>query len=90
MEMIDIKLQLPKEIVKAVKAPDIQLEIALWQKIVLALYREETISFGKAAELLGMTKWDFTDLLKEKDVPLPYDEEDLDEDLKALKDLALW
>jgi len=90
MEMIDIKLQLPKEIIKAVETPDTKLETALWQKIVLALYREETISFGKAAELLGMTKWDFTDLLKEKDVPLPYDEEDLDEDLKALKDLALW
>jgi predicted HTH domain antitoxin len=64
MEMIDVKLQLPKEIIKAVEAPDTQLETVLWQKIVLALYREETISFGKAAELLGMTKWDFTDLLR--------------------------
>ena len=89
MEMVDIKLQLPKEIVKAVEAPDNQLETALWQKIVLELYREERVSFGKACELLGMTKWDFTDLLREKDVPLPYDEDDLEDDLQALKDLAL-
>ena len=79
MEMIDVKLQLPKEIAKAVEAPDTQLETALWQKIVLELYREETISCGKAAELLGINQWDFTDLLKEKDIPLPYDDDDLNE-----------
>ena len=90
MEMIDIKLQLPKDLVKAVEAPDIQLEQVLWQKIVLELYREATISFGKACELLGITKWEFTDLLKEKEVPLPYDEDDLEEDLQALQDLKLW
>jgi len=90
MEMVDVRLQLPKDIIKAVQTQDAQLETALWQKIVLELYREETISFGKAAELFGMTKWDFTDLLKEKSVPLPYDEDDLEEDLKMLKDAALW
>jgi predicted HTH domain antitoxin len=90
MEMIDVKLQLPKEIVKAVETPHLQLETALWQKIVLELYREETISLGKASELLGITKWEFTDLLREKDIPLSYDEDDLEEDLKALKNLALW
>jgi len=90
MEKVDIKLQLPKEIVKAVEAPDNQLETALWQKIILELYREERVSFGKACELLGITKWEFTDLLREQDVPLAYDEDDLEEDLKALKDLDLW
>jgi len=61
------------------------LENALWQKIILELYREERISFGKASELLGITKWEFTDLLREKVVPLAYDEDDLEEDLKVLK-----
>ena len=90
MEMIDVKIQLPKDIVKAVVTPDTQLETALWQRLVFDLYREDRISFGKACELLGITKWEFADLLKEKDVPLPYDEDDLEEDLKALKDLDLW
>jgi predicted HTH domain antitoxin len=87
--MVDIQLQLPKELVKAVEAPNTQLEQTLWQKIVLELYREETISFGKACELLGLTKWEFTDLLREKDVPLSYSADDLEEDLQALKDFKL-
>jgi len=41
-------------------------------------------TFGKASELLGVTKWEFTDLLNEKDVPLSYDEDDLEEDLRTL------
>jgi predicted HTH domain antitoxin len=90
MEMVNVKLQLPKNLIKAVEAPNLQLETALWQKIVLELYREETVSFGKAAELLGVTKWEFTDLLRNKNVPLPYDEDDLEEDLQALKDVGLW
>jgi len=90
MEMVDIKLQLPKDLINVVATPNTQLETALWQKIVLELYREETISFGKAAELFGMTKWDFTDLLKEKNIPLSCDEDDLEEDLQTLKDADLW
>jgi predicted HTH domain antitoxin len=90
MELVDVKLQLPKDIIKAVETPDNQLEKMLWEKIVLELYREETISFGKACELLGITKWEFTDLLREKDVPLAYNEDDLENDLKTLKDLSLW
>jgi len=90
MEMVDIRLQFPKDLLKAVAIPYDQLENKLWEKIVLELYREEAISFGKACELLGLTKWEFTDLLREKDVPLPYNEVDLEEDLDALRNLRLW
>lgn len=90
MEMVEVKVRLPKELVKLVKAPDTALEQTLWQKIVLELYREEAISFGKASELLGLTKWEFADALKEKNIPLAYREDDLEEDLQTLKDLHLW
>jgi len=88
--MVDVTLQLPKDLLKAIATPETKLETALWQKIVLELYREERISIGKACELLGITKWDFTDLLREKNVPLAYDEDDLEEDLQALKNMSLW
>ena len=90
METVDIRLQLPKEIVNAVAKPDTQLEKTLWEKIVFELYREETISFGKACELLGISKWEFTDLLKQKNFTFNYDEDDLEQDLKTLKDIELW
>lgn len=90
MEMVEVKVRLPKELVKLVKKPDTALEQTLWQKIVLELYREEAISFGKASELLGLTKWEFADVVKEKNIPLAYREDDLEEDLQILKDLHLW
>ena len=88
--MLDIRLRLPKEIVNAMVKPDTQLEQTLKEKIVLELYREETVSFGKACELLGITKWEFTDLLREKNFALAYNEDDLQDDLQTLKDIKLW
>ena len=90
METVDIRLHLPKEIAKAVATKDTQLEKILWEKIVLELYREETVSFGKACELLGISKWEFADLLKQKNFTLAYDKDDLEQDLKTLKDIELW
>ena len=90
METVDVKLQLPKKLLRAVEVQEGDLQRAVWEKIVLELYREEAISFGKAAELLGISKWELTDLLRQKNVPLPYNEQDLEEDLKDLKDLDLW
>jgi predicted HTH domain antitoxin len=90
METVDVKLQLPKKLLRAVEVQEGDLQRAVWEKIVLELYREEAISFGKTAELLGISKWELTDLLRQKNVPLPYNEQDLEEDLKDLKDLDLW
>ena len=36
---------------------------------VLELVREGKMSSGKAAEVLGVTRWDFLDLMSERNVP---------------------
>ncbi len=52
---------------------------------VLERYQKGEISIGKLSELLHITYWDALDLLKERHIHFNYGEEQLKEDLKALK-----
>jgi predicted HTH domain antitoxin len=58
------------------------------EMIVLELYRREKISGGKAAELLGVSLYDFHGLLDRYGVELKYDVQELEEDIQNLKDLG--
>ena len=47
------------------------------------LYRREQITGWKAAQLAGVSLWNFYKILAEKGVLIQYSEHDLEEDLKA-------
>jgi len=71
MEIVGHQIAVTKVLLKTVKTPNIQLEKMLWEKIVLELYREEGVFSGKVCELVGITKWDFAELLREKRFRFP-------------------
>lgn len=48
----------------------------------LERYHTGEISLGKFSEILGITKWDALNLLKEKNMMFNYSEEELEEDMK--------
>lgn len=48
----------------------------------LRLYKQGEISLGKVCDMLGITKWDGIDLLKEYDVPMNYSIEQARRDLE--------
>ena len=48
-------------------------------------YRQEKMSFGQIAELLGLSVDETNTFLKKHRVPLNYDFEDLEEDRKAIE-----
>lgn len=50
----------------------------------LKLYQERRVTAWRAAEIAGMTLYEFLDLLKERRVPAQYTIEDLREDLKMI------
>jgi predicted HTH domain antitoxin len=58
------------------------------EMIVLELYRREKISGGKAAELLGISLYDFRGLLDRSGGELKYDVQELEEDIRGIKDLG--
>ncbi len=53
----------------------------------IELYREGKVSLGKASEIAGVSQWEMVEVLASKGIPLQYDAEDLEEDIKTLEKL---
>ena len=81
-----VTLSLPKEMESLLGEP---IENKVRVMIVLQLYREGRISFGKAKDLAGIDTWEMLTLLAKNDLYLDYSAYDLEQDLvtlgKALK-----
>ena len=56
-------------------------------KIEYALenYSNWKFSFGQAVKFAEISPWDFPSLLRQKKIPINYDEEELEADLETLK-----
>lgn len=54
----------------------------------VGLYSSRTVSLARAARLAGLSRLEFQRILAERGIPLPYDSEDLDEDIATLKRLG--
>ena len=63
METLQVELDLPRDLLGALNVTENELGSQLKKLIALELFREERISSGKAAELLGTSKAEFIDLL---------------------------
>jgi len=57
-----------------------------WKKdYAIEMYKKGEFSFGQAAKFAEISVWDFPNLLKEKKIPLNFDLEELESDLKTIK-----
>lgn len=63
MTTLSVQLELPRDLLGALDVAEVHLAGRLRELIALELYREGRISTGKGAELLGMSKRAFVDLL---------------------------
>src|SRR3989338_6985286 len=50
----------------------------------LQLYAEKALSFGQAARFAKVSVWRFTDLLKEHQVPLQLNREELEQEFRSI------
>jgi predicted HTH domain antitoxin len=75
-ENIDVSTAIRKLLAEAMK--EWKIEYALMQ------YKKGEFSFGQAANFSGINIWDFPELLKQNKIPINYDEEELEEDLKTI------
>lgn len=69
MESLKVQLELPRDLLGALDVPEAELEPQLRQLIALELFRQNRISSGKAAELLGISKTAFIQLLARHKIP---------------------
>lgn len=63
MNTLTIALELPRDLLGALEVSQTDLEGRLRELIALELFREGRISSGKGAELLGVSKLTFVQLL---------------------------
>lgn len=69
MSTLTVSLELPRDLLGALNVPAGRAETRLRELIALELFREGRISSGKGAELLGVSKWEFIQLLARHGVP---------------------
>ncbi|MFQ5873488.1 MAG: UPF0175 family protein [Dehalococcoidia bacterium] len=81
-----LTLEVPAEVVDAVKLPPGEVEGELRKELALALYKRGVLSLGKARALAQMTRWDFEELLGQRGIARHYTRADLEEDIQYAGD----
>jgi len=82
MEMTQIVIDVPRDVLDAVKLPSSEIEKALRHELALALYARGALALGKARVLAGMTRWEFEELLGQRRIVRHYTAADLAEDIR--------
>lgn len=77
--VLKVEIELPRNLLAALDIPESELGRQAREWVLLELFQEGKISSGKAAEMLGLSKAQFLDLLNQRN--LPY----LDADLRDLE-----
>jgi predicted HTH domain antitoxin len=79
-----ISIEIPREVLHAARMTprDMKRELAIY------LFQQGRLSFGKAREMAGMTVWAFQQMLASREIPVHYDLEDYEEDLRTLRELG--
>jgi len=80
--MMKLTLEVPPEVLEAVKLPPAEVEKEFRKELALALYERGVLSLGKARILAQMTRWEFEELLGQRRIPRHYTEVDLEEDIQ--------
>jgi len=84
--MPSFNIEIPKSIVRALKIPQSNVICRLKEELSLHLYSEGYLSFGKARELSGLSKWGFSELLGQKKIERHYSFENLCEDIQFVNE----
>jgi len=91
MKNVQAIIELPEQLYLSLSALGLTKEkIVKESRKLLALkyYKNKILSLGKAAELSGMSKWDFIEYLSENNVAIiDYDEEEIKKEFNTANEL---
>ena len=92
MGNIQAIIDLPEELYLSLSASGLTKEkIANESRKLLALkyFKDKILSLGRAAELAGLSKWDFIEYLSENKIPvINYDKDEITREFEAAKKLS--
>jgi predicted HTH domain antitoxin len=80
--MTKMTLEVPTEVLEAVKLPSGEMEKEFRKELALALYQRGILSLGKARVLAQMSRWEFEELLGQRKIVRHYTDADLNEDIR--------
>ena len=69
----------------ALALPEGRKKEELLRELAVTLYREDMLSFGKARELAGLSKYEFGRLLGDRSVARHYGRAELEEDVRCAR-----
>lgn len=85
--MDSMMIEIPADVIPAIKLPRKELEKALRAELAVHLYATGILSFGPARRLADMSKMEFHFLLGQRRIERQYSDEDYKEDMA---NLAKW
>jgi predicted HTH domain antitoxin len=56
--------------------------------LAIYLFQQGKLSFGKAREMTGLSEWSFQQILGSRGIPVHYEFEEYEEDVKTLRELG--
>jgi predicted HTH domain antitoxin len=77
---MNITLHIPDSIARSLRVPEAEAEQRVRQELAAALYARSLLSFGKASELAGVSRFAFSEIVAERQIPRHYGPEELNED----------
>jgi predicted HTH domain antitoxin len=77
-------ITIPETVERALRVPEKSKEKELRKLLALKLYEKGILGMGKAREWLGISRMEFLYILKEEGIPVNYDQDDLEDDLKSI------
>jgi predicted HTH domain antitoxin len=80
--MAKLKLEIPDEVLGALKLPVGEEVAEMCKELALALYQRRVLSIGKARILAQMTRWEFEGLLGKRKITRHYTNTELEEDIQ--------
>ena len=75
---------IPDEILHTARMTEAELK----QEIAVMLFEKEKLTLGQASHLAGINQLQFQHLLASRQIPVHYDVEDLEADIKTLRKLG--
>jgi predicted HTH domain antitoxin len=76
-----VHLEIPESIATSLRLPPSEIEPRLRTELAIALYAQGILSFGKASELAGASRYTFADLIGQRGIPRHYADSELAQDL---------
>lgn len=80
--MKTVSIDVPEGVVEAIRLPEAEQPARLRLELALALYSQDLVSLGKAAELAGIDRIELSALVERRRLPRHYTEKELEEDLR--------